>query len=52
MNGTTDGRVAALDGLDPSSLEFNDLPAIVWVRVQDAVGLLWRDNPQLNNTLS
>lgn len=39
----------ALSGIDPSLLEFNDPPRVVWLRVQDAANLLWRDNPKLHN---
>lgn len=38
-----------LTGIDPSLLEFNDPPQLLWIRVQDAVSLLWRDNPKLHD---
>lgn len=38
-----------LTGLQESDLEFNDPPRLVWVRVKDAVGLLWKDNPKLHD---
>jgi len=40
---------SALAGIDPSLLEFNDPPQILWVRVQDAINLIWRDNPKLHD---
>jgi hypothetical protein len=38
-----------LTGIDPSLLEFNDPPRLVWISVQDAATLLWRDNPKLHD---
>lgn len=38
-----------LTGLQESDLEFNDPPRLVWVRVKDAVGLLWVDNPKMHD---
>ena len=35
-----------LDVLSEQDLELNDPPRKVWVRVRDAVGLLWKDNPK------
>lgn len=39
----------ALTGIDPSLLEFNDPPQILWLRVQDAVNLIWKRNPKLHD---
>jgi hypothetical protein len=30
-------------------LKFNDQPAIIWIKVRDAVELLWKDNPKLHD---
>ena len=35
--------------LDISTLEFNDPPQLIWVRVKDAIGLLWDENPKLHD---
>lgn len=32
--------------VDEGGLEFNDPPRLAWVRVRDAAGLLWRENPK------
>ena len=32
--------------IDESELEMNDPPCLVWVKVQEAVDLVWRDNPK------
>ena len=32
--------------IDESELEMNDPPRLVWVKVQEAVDLIWRDNPK------
>lgn len=40
---------AGLSGLDPDLLEFNDPPQIIWILVQDAINLTWRDNPKLHD---
>ena len=38
--------------VDEEGLELNDPPRLVWVRVQDAVGLIWRDNPKRHDMQS
>ena len=38
-----------LTGISPDDLQFNDPPVIIWLRVQDAAQLLWRDNPKLHD---
>lgn len=38
-----------LVGRDPGELELNDPSIPIWVRVQDAAMLLWRDNPKLHD---
>jgi len=35
--------------LSTDNLSFNDAPELVWIRVQDAVKLLWNENPKLHN---
>ena len=35
-----------MNWVDESELEMNDPPRLVWVKVQDAVELIWRDNPK------
>lgn len=35
--------------LEEKNLELNDAPGIVWVRVQDVLGLLWLENPKLHD---
>lgn len=32
--------------VNDAGLELKDPPRLVWVRVQDALGLIWRDNPK------
>ena len=32
--------------IDESELEMNDPPRLVWVKVQEAIDLIWRDNPK------
>ena len=36
----------SLNLIDETELQFNDAASVVWVRVQDAAGLLWKDNPK------
>ncbi len=38
-----------LQSVQEGTLEYNDPPRLIWVRVRDAVGLLWRDNPKLHD---
>ena len=38
--------------VDEEGLELNDPPRLAWVRVQDAVGLIWRDNPKRHDMQS
>lgn len=38
--------------VDEAELELNDPPRLAWVRVQDAVGLIWRDNPKRHDMQS
>jgi hypothetical protein len=35
--------------INQSNLDFNDPPILVWVKVQDALGLLWSENPKLHD---
>lgn len=41
--------MVSLPSLSADNLQFNDAPQLIWIRVQDAVGLLWPDNPKLHN---
>jgi hypothetical protein len=38
-----------LTNLEQDDLEFNDPPALVWVRVREAAGLVWEGNPKLHD---
>lgn len=35
--------------VDIEKLEMKDAPALIWISVQDAIKLLWADNPKLHN---
>lgn len=41
--------MADLQVIEIDDLEMKDAPALIWIRVQDAVKLLWKDNPKLHN---
>lgn len=35
--------------LNVSDLDFNDPPSLIWMRVKDAIDLLWNENPKLHD---
>lgn len=35
--------------LEPENLEFNDAPRVIWIRVKDAINLIWQQNPKLHS---
>ena len=39
----------SLKELEANDLEFNDPPRLIWIRVKDAIGLLWDENPKLHD---
>lgn len=38
-----------VDKLQDDSLNFNDAPQLIWVKVADAIRLLWKENPKLHD---
>lgn len=38
-----------LDGVTPTDLDFDDAEVLVWVPVQQAARLLWRENPKMHD---
>ena len=38
-----------LQSFSVDNLDFNDQPQIAWIKVQDAINLLWEENPKLHD---
>ena len=38
-----------LNKITLDKLEFNDRPSLIWIRVKDAINLIWQNNPKLHS---
>lgn len=45
----TDNNSSPLPSLSPDTLTLKDAPRLIWIKVSDAVSLLWPDNPKLHD---